>query len=247
MLTIQNLSKIFPDGTKALDNISLIIQRSEFLVIAGKNGSGKTVLMKHANGLLKPTSGQVLLEGKPVLKHLGWVRQMIGLVFQNPDSQFLGQTVEDDIAFGPKNLKLKKEEVSRRIADALEETGLLGLRERLPHTLSGGEKQKCAIAGVLAMNPEIIIFDEPFTQLDFPGVKQVLNQIISLHKKGKTIIVITHELEKVLAHSSRLVILEKGRVVFDGLPEQGVDAAAKFEIYKPYGRARNLESFTWLR
>jgi biotin transport system ATP-binding protein len=247
MLNIQNLSTIFPDGTRALSNINLTIERGEFLVIAGKNGSGKTVLMKHLNGLLKPTSGQVLLYGKPVLKHLVWARQMIGLVFQNPDSQFLGQTVEDDIAFGPKNLNLQSKEVSRRVNNALEETGLLGLREKLPHSLSGGEKQKCAIAGVLAMNPEIIIFDEPFTQLDFPGVQQVLEQIISLHRKGKTIIVITHDLEKVLAHATRLVILKEGHIVFDGLPEQGIETAIKFDIYKPYDRTRKLGTYTWLR
>ncbi|MBN1697357.1 MAG: ABC transporter ATP-binding protein [Spirochaetales bacterium] len=246
MLSAEHLTRTFPGSGGGLFDVSFTIRRGEFLVIAGKNGSGKTVLMKHLNGLLAPTSGRVLLEGKPVLKDLARTRRKIGLVFQNPDSQILGQTVEDDVAFGPRNLNLENDEVTRRVDEALAETSLDSHKDRLPYTLSGGEKQRCAIAGVLAMKSDIIVFDEPFTQLDFPGVRSILERIIGLHQKGKTIIVITHDLEKVLAHATRLLILERGRLVFDGLPEEGIGVAVSRGVHRPSCRCLSIEEYTWL-
>lgn len=246
MIEIRNLVKRFPDGTLALNRINLTINKGEFIVIAGENGSGKTVLVKHLNGLLQPTEGSVLLNGNPVIKNLRYTRQKIGFVFQNSDSQILGQTVEDDVAFGPRNLGFSREEIKKRVEDALIETGLKEKKDRPPFSLSGGEKQRLALAGVLAMEPEIIVFDEPFSHLDYTGVKQVLSHILLLHEKGTTIILTTHDLEKMLAHATRLLILYKGEVVRDGKPEQVINSVSDFNIHKPYGEKRQVKTMTWL-
>ena len=246
MIEIKNLSQRFPDNTLALNRINLTINRGEFIVIAGENGSGKTVLVKHFIGLLEPTEGQVLLNGNPVLKDLRIVRQRIGFVFQNSDSQILGQTVEDDVAFGPRNLGLPDDEIAKRIHNSLKEVGLTGKKDRLPYSLSEGEKRRLAIAGVLAMEPDSIVFDEPFTHLDLTGVRQVLSCILSLHKKGKTIILITHDLEKVLAHATQLAVLYKGELVLYGNPVDIIDKVVQYNVRKPFGEKRSIESMTWL-
>lgn len=246
MIKIKNLSKRFPDGTLALNKINLTIDKGEFIVIAGENGSGKTVLLKHFIGLLEPTQGQVLLDGNPVKKNLKLVRQRIGFVFHNPDSQILGQTVADDVAFGPRNLGLPREEIKERVINALLKVGLSEKRDRLPFSLSGGEKQRLALAGVLAMQPDIIVFDEPFSHLDYNGVKQVLSYILLLHKKGKTIILTTHDLEKLLAHATRLCILYKGELVLTGNPGQVIDNVIPYNVRRPYGKKRPVKSMTWL-
>ena len=183
ILETEDLTHIFPEGTVAIQDISLKINEGEFVVIAGANGSGKTVFARHLNGLLKPTKGRVLLDGEPITKNIVEARRKVGLVFQDPDSQFVGQTVAEDVAFGPENLNLPVKEVETIVKESLEAVGLSGFSSRSPHALSGGEKRKLAIAGILAMKPKIIIFDEPFTGLDYPGVVQVLKQIVQLHKK----------------------------------------------------------------
>ena len=246
ILSTQQLTHIFPNGKVALNDINLSIQAGQFVIIGGSNGSGKTVLMRHFNGLLSPTKGQVLLEGEPITKDLTYARKNIGLIFQNSDSQIVGQTVAEDVAFGPENLKLSREEVSRRVKESLEAVGLSDLADQKPHTLSGGQKRKLAVAGVLAMKPKILIFDEPFTGLDHPGVRQVLKQIVRLHKNGHTIVLVTHELEITLAHADRLIIMDKGRIVRDGEPSQVIDDVELYGIRKPYGENRKVETMTWL-
>ncbi|MGE5341875.1 MAG: energy-coupling factor ABC transporter ATP-binding protein [Candidatus Omnitrophota bacterium] len=247
LLEIQNLTHRFPDGTVAIRNINLKIEEGEFIVLAGRNGSGKTVLARHLNGLFLPTLGKVLLEGNPITDNLVHARKRIGLIFQDSDSQIIGQTVEDDIAFGPENLKLPREEITHRVKESLAAVGLTHLASSAPHQLSGGEKRRLAIAGVLAMAPKMIVFDEPFSALDYPGVVQVLTQIVSLHHEGHTIIVITHELEKVLAHANRLILMEKGHIVEDGDPAALIGEVEKYGIKKPYGEGRSIRSMTWLR
>jgi biotin transport system ATP-binding protein len=246
ILEAQHLTHIFPDGTAAIDDINLAIAAGEFVVIAGANGSGKTVLTRHFNGLLLPTGGQVLLEGTPITKDLTYARKNVGLVFQNSDSQIVGQTVAEDTAFGPENLKLSRREVETRVQESLEAVELSAYSNHQPHTLSGGQKRRLAIAGVFAMRPRIIIFDEPFTGLDYPGVLQALRQIVSLHQSGHTIILVTHELEKILAHAGRLIIMEKGRIVRDGNPGQLIDEVESYGIKRPYGENRKVETMTWL-
>ncbi|ADY55163.1 Polyamine-transporting ATPase [Syntrophobotulus glycolicus DSM 8271] len=246
ILETQQLTHIFPNGKAAIQEINLSIKGGEFVIIAGPNGSGKTVLIRHFNGLFLPTKGKVLLEGEPITKDLTEARKKIGLIFQNSDSQIVGQTVADDVAFGPENLNLSRKEVDHRVKESLEAVGLSDLANQQPHTLSGGQKKKLTVAGVLAMNPQIIVFDEPFTGLDYPGVLQVLKQIVGLHKNGHTIILVTHELEKTLAHAGRLIIMEKGRIVRDGEPSQLINEVELYGIRRPYGQNRSVETMTWL-
>lgn len=246
ILEARHLTHVFPDGTVAIKDINLPIKDGEFVIIAGANGSGKTVLIRHFNGLLLPTKGDVLLEGEPITKNLIYARKQIGLIFQDSDSQIVGQTVAEDVAFGPENLRLAPEEVNNRVRESLEAVGLSHLANQRPHLLSGGQKRKLAIAGVLAMKPRIIVFDEPFTGLDYPGIVQVLKQILSLHKNGHTIIMVTHELEKVLAHANRLVIMDKGKIVKDGRPGEIIDQVEQYGIKIPYGKNRRIETMTWL-
>lgn len=247
ILEIRNLTHVFPNGNKAIDNINLSFQAGEFVIIAGPNGSGKTVLIRHFNGLLKPTKGGVFLEGEPIYKDLTNARKKIGLIFQNSDSQIVAQTVAEDVAFGPENLKLPRREVESRVKKSLAAVRLSALSDQPPHALSGGQKKRLAIAGVLAMEPEILVFDEPFAGLDYPGTVHILAEIVSLHRNKHTIILVTHELEKVLAHASRLIIIEKGRVVKDGAPGELVDQVEAYGIKRPYGINGKVETMTWLK
>jgi len=246
ILEVENLTHKFSNGFTVIKEVNLQVKTGEFIIIAGPNGSGKTVLIKHFNGLLLPTKGRVLLHGQPITKDLLFTRQRIGLLFQNSDSQIVGQTVVEDVAFGPENLCLSRAEVEERVERALQVLDLTHLSQARPYTLSGGLKRRLAIAGILAMAPQIIVFDEPFTGLDYSGVIQVLKQIITLHQKGHTIVVVTHDLEKILAHADRLVIVNKGRIVRDGKPGEIIDEVEEFEIRKPYGKQRRVETMTWL-
>ncbi len=246
IIETKNLTQKFPDGTIAIKNINLSIKQGEFVVIAGSNGSGKTVLARHLNGLLKPTQGTVLLFGEDLTKDIVRARSQIGLIFQNSDSQIVGQTVAEDVAFGPENLKMPPDEVRKTVQNALETVGLADISRQRPQLLSGGQKRKLAVAGVLAMMPKVIIFDEPFTGLDYPGVIQVLKQLINLHQRGHTLILITHELDKVLAHADRLIVMDKGSIVMDGLPGELISKVEQYGIRKPRACGQGVETMTWL-
>lgn len=202
-------------------------------MIAGPNGSGKTTLLRHFIGLLLPKSGSVTVCGRSVEKDPLSARQKVGLVFQDADSQIVGETVYDDVAFGPENLGLARWEIDRRVRQALTAVGLSGLADKRPHHLSGGEKRRLAIAGVLAMAPQVLLMDEPFSNLDYPATCRVLDRILELHQNGHTIIITTHDLEKVVAHAQRLVVMESGRVVADGFPAEVIDGIERFGIRTP--------------
>ncbi|HAZ22573.1 MAG TPA: ABC transporter ATP-binding protein [Firmicutes bacterium] len=247
ILTTKNLTHTFPDGTTGIADISLQFGAGEFVIIAGANGSGKTVFIRHLNGLLTPTRGKVLIDGVPITKNITATRRKIGLIFQDSDSQIVGQTVAEDVAFGPENLNLSPPEVEQAVAEALRATGLEDLSGKDPRTLSGGQKKKLAIAGVLAMQPEILIFDEPFTGLDYAGVVQILQQIVQLHQAGHTILLVTHELEKVLAHADRLIILHQGKLVEDGAPQEVIYRAANYGVRVPLKDGEEVSSVTWLK
>ena len=246
IIEIENLSHRFADGTMGLDHIDLNIEAGDFTVIAGSNGSGKTTLLRHLNGLLRPDTGEVRVAGVPVLDNLLATRQLVGMVFQDADSQIIGETVAEDVAFGPENLKLPREEIERRVDAALAAVRLENRRHHLPQTLSGGEKRRLAIAGVLAMHPRILVFDEPFANLDYPGVLQVLEQIVGLHQKGGTVVITTHDLEKVLAHADRLVFMAAGRVVEDGPPGRVVAGAERFGVRLPCMAQMGRPVASWL-
>jgi biotin transport system ATP-binding protein len=229
-----------------LDGITLEIEAGAYVVIAGANGSGKTTLLRHLNGLLRPTSGSVRVAGVSVQENLIQSRVLVGMVFQDADSQIVGETVREDVAFGPENLRLERVEIDRRVDEALSATGLMHLAYKRPHLLSGGEKRRLAIAGILAMRPRVIVFDEPFANLDYPGVRQVLDQILRLHRAGGTIIVTTHDLEKVLAHADRLIFMRGGRIEGDGPPPALVGRAESFGVRSPRAVHLGVEALSWL-
>jgi biotin transport system ATP-binding protein len=216
LVEIEHLYHRFADGSDGLVDVSLRIEKGEFIVLTGPNGAGKTLLLLHLNGLLNSSGGTVSVGGKSVKRHLLQARKTIGLVFQDADSQLVGETVESDVGFGPRNLLLPGEEVERRTGAALTRLGLSNLAQRAPHTLSGGEKRRLTIAGVLAMQPAFVAFDEPFTSLDYRGVLETLGTITRLHEEGHTIMVVTHDLDKILAHAGRLIVMARGRIVLDG-------------------------------
>lgn len=233
IIQTKNLCHCFADGTTALKDVNLTFDEGELTVIAGANGSGKTTLLRHFNGLLFPASGSVHVCGKSVLTHPLAARQQVGMVFQDADSQIVGETVYDDAAFGPENLGLPRQEIDRRVRQALAAVNLTGFEEKRPHCLSGGEKRRLAIAGVLAMAPRVLLMDEPFSNLDYPAACLVIDQIATLHQNGHTIIITTHDLEKVLAHTQRLVVMANGRVVEDGLPAKVIQGIERHGIRPP--------------
>jgi len=242
MLEVSALCRRFPgQGEAALDNVSFRVNRGDCVVISGANGSGKSVLMGLIAGLDRPTSGTVSLADT------GKGKARVGLVFQDADSQILGDTPEEDVAFGPHNLGLDRaacRETGRRV---LELVGLSGKEQVPARTLSGGEKRRLAVAGVLAMEADLIIFDEPFANLDWPGIVQV-NAILSrLKDEGKTLIILTHELEKVLALANRMLVLFRGALVYDGLPEDALASAplALWGIRNPLRSYRSAADLIW--
>ena len=242
LIEVRALSHVFPDSTEALKDINLDIQPGSFIVLAGPNGSGKTVFMRHLNGLAQPTSGKVLLDGTPVLDDLPRARRRIGLVFQDADAQIVGQTVASDAAFGPENLRLQRNEIEKRVEVALEATGLIGFNDRRPHTLSGGEKRRLAVAGVLAMEPDMLVLDEPFTGLDWPGSADLLAVLDRFHDSGRTILLITHDLDKVLAHANRLMLMDRGRIMEDGRPGEIISRVEALGIRRPAG---DITGMSW--
>ncbi|WP_163335877.1 energy-coupling factor ABC transporter ATP-binding protein [Desulfopila sp. IMCC35008] len=246
IIEIDNLTHIFSDGTKGLNNINLTVTSGSFVVIAGSNGSGKTTLLRHLNGLLLPREGEVRIEGVPVEDDLLAARQKVGMVFQDTDSQIVGETVFEEIAFGPENLGLDRDEVHKRVTAAMKSVGLAHRADDRPHLLSGGQKRRLTIAGILAMEPAILVFDEPFSNLDYPGVLTVLRHIVSLHEQGHTILLITHDLEKVIYHADRLVIMQEGRVVRDDIPHHLFKELETLGVRQPCASRMGYQLQSWL-
>lgn len=207
------------DGPPVLDRVSLCLGEGEHVALIGANGCGKTTLVKHLNGLLAPVAGDVVVDGMNTRdpKRLSEIRRRVGMIFQNPDNQIVGMTLEEDVAFGPGNLRLSAVEIRERVDQALAAVGLTPYRERHPHSLSGGEKQLLALAGVLAMDPRYIVLDEPTSSLDPAGKRKVLAMMAGLKSKGITIIHATHAMNEAAA-ADRVVVMDKGRIVADGAP-----------------------------
>ena len=229
ILEVKNLTYIYSAGTpfehKALDDISFSVERGEFIGIIGHTGSGKSTLMQQLNGLLKPTSGTVLLDGQDIWSDKKLTRQTrfrVGLVFQYPEYQLFEETVYKDIAFGPKNMGLSAEEVDRRVREA---AGFVGLTEQQlevsPFDLSGGQKRRVAIAGVIAMEPEVLILDEPTAGLDPVGRSEILGNIQSYRKaKNATIMMVSHSMEDVARLTDRLLVMNGSKLAMDAPPAQ---------------------------
>jgi biotin transport system ATP-binding protein len=246
MIAIRHLSHRFSDGSLGIRDIDLDIAAGEFVAIVGANGSGKTTLLRHFNGLLLPTRGEIRLMGQPVGNDLPRARQMVGMVFQDADSQIVGETVFDDVAFGPQNLCLPPETVTARVETALRAVGLIDKGQLRPHLLSGGEKRRLAIAGILAMQAEVIVFDEPFSNLDYAGVRQVLAQMLTLHESGATVVVTTHDIEKLLPHTERIVLMAAGRIQADGPTASVLPQLEAFAVRAPCTTRLGLEPQSWL-
>ena len=246
MIELKNLDHHYPDGTHALKGITLTIQKGEFLLVCGPNGSGKTTLIRLISGLLKPTMGSVYVNGLDPIHDSREVRRLVGMVFQDPDSQIVGETVREDIAFGPENLGLPVEEIRERVDWALRVMGLKDLSEKPCYLLSGGEKRRLSIAGVLAMKPQVILFDEPFSFLDYPGIQEVLKHMVHLHREGHTLIVTTHDVEKVVAHVDRIAIVHDGELKVAGPPEELLTKLPEFGIRPPCYTLLGREKISWL-
>lgn len=227
-IKIEHLTHIFKrtdeekNGLKALDDINLNIDKGEFIAVIGVNGSGKSTLAKHLNGLLLPTEGACFVDGIKVedSAEIWKVRQKVSMVFQNPDNQIIATIVEDDIAFGPENMGLPREEIRRRVNFALQSLHIEHLRSFAPHLLSGGQKQLTAIAGAIAMRTNCLVLDEPTAMLDPQGRIAVMNALKELHEKyNMTIIMITHFMEEAM-QAQRIIVMDNGKVIADGTPKR---------------------------
>jgi energy-coupling factor transport system ATP-binding protein len=217
IIEVEDLWYTYPNGVSAIQGISLSIHKGEFLAIVGQNGSGKTTLVKHFNGLLKPTKGKVIVDGINTSKStVGALARKVGYVFQNPDHQIFATTVYEEIAYGLKNMKLSKDEVDKRVKEALTFVGLEGYEDKNPFLLKKGERQRVAFASIFAMKPQIFIVDEPTTGQDYQGSENMMKMLKKLNEKGCTIIIITHDMRIVAEYAQRIIVLSKGKILADG-------------------------------
>lgn len=222
-LSTENLSFTYPDGTQALKNINIEIEKGEKVAIIGPNGAGKSTLFSHFNGLTEPTSGCVKIEDKPISfekDELLKVRQKVGIVFQDPNDQLFAPTVKEDIAFGPMNLGLSYDEVEKRVEDALKMVGMENYEDKTPHHLSGGQQKRIAIAGIIAMKPELMILDEPTAGLDPDGVEKVLNIMNQLNEEGMTLIISSHDIDMISKYADKIFVLYNGEIIESGNKNQ---------------------------
>jgi biotin transport system ATP-binding protein len=232
MITATDLRHRYGEAV-AIDGVSLDVADGEFLVLAGANGSGKTTLVRTFNGLLDPDEGTVAVNGTPVGDDLVAARSAVGMVFQDPRDQFVAPTVRTDVAFGPENLGLGHDEIARRVDDALDAVNMVGRGDERIDALSGGERERVAIAGALAMDPDHLVLDEPFTGLDWPARKSVLDRLDDLRSAGTSVIVVTHDLRDLLIRADRVVALSNGRVALDDTPEAARDRLPGLDVRVP--------------
>lgn len=241
MIEIKNLSFIYnkdtPFEVKALDDISLTIKDNSFIGIIGHTGSGKSTFMQQLNGLLRPTSGTIIIDGVDITQKdikLNKLRESVGMVFQYPEYQLFEETVKKDVAFGPKNLGLSDEEVAIRVKDAIEDVKLdyEWVKDRSPFELSGGQKRRVAIAGILAMRPKVLILDEPTAGLDPRAREEILDEIYDIYKKTKiTVVLVSHSMEDVFTYANEIVVLSKGRLIMHKTTDEAVKER---ELLKKY-------------
>lgn len=220
--------------SRAVDGVSLEIQKGDFVAILGHNGSGKSTLAKHINALLEPSEGTVWVKGMDTAEeeNLWAVRQSAGMVFQNPDNQIIASVVEEDVGFGPENIGVPTEEIWERVEKSLKAVGMLEYRTHSPNKLSGGQKQRVAIAGIMAMKPDCIVLDEPTAMLDPNGRKEVILTIRELNQKeGVTVLLITHYMEEVI-HADRVIVMDGGHIVMQGTPREVFSRVEDLKRYR---------------
>jgi cobalt/nickel transport system ATP-binding protein len=230
ILTLKDLHFTYPDGTHALKGLNMEILRGQVTAVLGGNGAGKSTLFHNLNGILKPSSGQILFNNRPIdysRKGLMQLRQSVGVVFQDPDSQLFSASVYQDISFGAVNMKLPEEEIRRRVDVAMERTGISHLRNKPTHCLSFGQKKRAAIAGVLVMEPEVLILDEPTAGLDPKGISEVIKLLREIQRElGISIILSTHDIDIVPLFCNQVFVMDEGQIVLNGTPQE-VFAAKK--------------------
>jgi biotin transport system ATP-binding protein len=246
-LRARGLGYRFPDGAWAFREVDYSLKAGGIAVLAGRNGAGKTFLAKQLAGLLEPTEGSVLVSGRDLKKVSGARAELVGYVFQDARLQIVGETVFDDLLFGPTNLGMAPELTRARALSAMAACGLTERKDSFVHQLSGGEQRRLAIAGVLAMMPPVLILDEPFANLDLAGVRSVLEIVHDVAGKGTAVLVVTHEIEKVLGIAQHFAVMDAGRIVLSGGPAevlgQGIE---RFGLRDPFRGVAALEELSWL-
>ena len=218
-VALEGVVHVYPDGTRALDDVGLEVPAGGRVAIVGQNGSGKTTLVRHLNGLLRPTEGQVLLDGRDVRDvRVAHLSASVGLVFQNPDRQIFAGRVRSEVSFGPRNLGVRGSELDRRVADALEAVGLTAEADLNPYDLGYSRRKLLSLASVLAMQTPVVVLDEPTTGQDAPGVARVRSIVDAVAAEGRTVIAISHDMRFVAESFERVVVMRAGRVILDGSP-----------------------------
>lgn len=223
MLKAENIEYSYDDGTKALKGINFDIPKGKMVSLIGKNGAGKSTLFLQFNGILRPDKGKIYIDDKELKydkKSLVECRQKVGIVFQNPDDQIFAPTVEEDVAFGPLNLELSMDEVQERVTKALKRVGMEGYEKKAPHYLSGGQKKRVAIAGILAMKPDLMILDEPTAGLDPAGVQKISKLLKELNEEGMTILISTHNVDLVPTYADYVYVMLDGKIIGNGTPKE---------------------------
>lgn len=241
LLEARNLSLAI-EGRHILQGLNCRFPAAQITVLSGPNGSGKTMFLELLAGLRRADEGEVLLNGEAYPQKGQPLGTGVGLVFQQPEMQIVEQTVEEDILFGLKNISLNKEEQQKRLEESLRWSGLHEHRHQYPQTLSGGELRRLALAGVIAMGPQFVLLDEPFENLDYPGVRETLRQILMLRQAGKGVVLVVHDLGKCLAHADHLVILCNGQIAAAGRPGELLHCLEDHDVRRPQ---MPIEAMTW--
>ncbi|AFK17962.1 ABC transporter ATP-binding protein [Haloferax mediterranei ATCC 33500] len=232
MIRVEDLVHRYGD-TVAVDGVDLTIDDGECVILAGANGSGKTTLVRHFNGLLEPDEGTVVVNGSRVSEHLVAARTSVAMVFQHPEDQLVAATVGADVAFGPENLGLDRDEIDRRVSESLAAVNFAGREDERVDSLSGGEVERLAIAGALAMRPDHLVLDEPFTGLDEPARWSVLARLRELREAGTSLVIVTHDLRDVASLADRVVVLSGGRIALDEDPDSAADKLPDLDVRPP--------------
>jgi energy-coupling factor transporter ATP-binding protein EcfA2 len=221
IIEVRDLHHRYPNGFHALRGVSVTVDQGEFIAIIGQNGSGKTTFVKHLNGLLRATAGTVYVNGQDVSKHkVSEMARVVGYCFQNPDHQIFCDTVYNEVAYGPRNLRLSQAEIDERVIEALGAVGMLHLQPSMPRDLSKGQRQRLAVASVLSMRPEVLIIDEPTTGQDYQDGVEMLNLVQRLNQAGHTVLFITHDMPMVARFARRVIVFRDGQILLDGTTRQ---------------------------